>query len=117
MDGGVDCVNRGVDSVNRGGVGDQGGVVGGGGVGGLGMGLALVPHVGDESVLVVSVVRDDLDAAVGELNSVLSLDHAILVLGLSLGEVSAVLVSASILVGEWLGGHLLWVVGGGGRMK
>ena len=40
----------------------------------------------------------------------LTLDHAILVLGLSLGEVSAVLVSASILVGEWLGGHLLWVV-------
>ena len=44
----------------------------------------------------------------------LTLDHAILVLGLSLGKVSAVLVSASILVGEWLGGHLLWVVGGRG---
>ena len=72
MDGGVDSVNRGVDSVNRGVVGHQGGVVGGGGVGGLGVGLALVPHVGDESVLVVSVVRHDLDAAVGELNSVLS---------------------------------------------
>ena len=70
--GSVDSMDGGVDSVNRGVVGHQGGVVGGGGVDGLRVGLALVPHVGDESVLVVSVVRHNLDAAVGELNSVLS---------------------------------------------
>ena len=37
-----------------------------------------------------------------------------LVLGLGLGEVSPVLVSAAVLVGEGLGRDLLLVVGGGG---
>ena len=44
----------------------------------------------------------------------ITLDNSILVLGFSLGKVSAVLISASILVCEWLGGHLLLVVGGRG---
>ena len=51
----------------------------------------------------------------------ITLDNSILVLSFSLGKVSAVLISASVLVCEWLGGHLLLVVGsrgvigGGGR--
>ena len=44
----------------------------------------------------------------------LTFDDSVLVLGLGLGEVSAVLVSAAVLVGEGLGRDLLLVVGGGG---
>ena len=44
---------------------------GGGGVHLL-VGHALVLHVGDEAVLVVGVVGDDLHAAVGQLNAVLA---------------------------------------------
>ena len=50
--------------------------------------LALVPHVGNEAVLVVGVVGDDLDTTVRKLHSVLALDNAVLILSLSLGEVS-----------------------------
>ena len=71
-------------------------------VGRLGVGLALIPHVSDEAVVVVGVVGDDLDTAVGELHPVLSLDHSVLVLGLGLGEVSSVRISSSVLVCEWL---------------
>merc|ERR1719356_2018159 len=82
-----------VDSVvsHRCGV-DERGVVRdrGGFVGRLRVGLALIPHVSDEAVVVVGVVGDDLDTAVGELHPVLSLDHSVLVLGLGLGEVSSV---------------------------
>merc|ERR1719471_1472971 len=42
-------------------------------VGRLGVGLALIPHVSDEAVVVIGVVGDDLDTAVGELHPVLSL--------------------------------------------
>ena len=51
----------------------------------------------------------------------ITLDNSILVLSFSLGKVSAVLISTSVLVCEWLRGHLLLVVrsrgviGGGGR--
>merc|ERR1719471_481583 len=74
----------------------------GGFVGRLRVGLALIPHVSDEAVVVVGVVGDDLDTAVGELHPVLSLDHSVLVLGLGLGEVSSVRISSSVLVSEWL---------------
>ena len=71
-------------------------------VGRLGVGLALIPHVSDEAVVVIGVVGDDLDTAVGELHPVLSLDHSVLILGLGLGEVSSVRISSSVLVSEWL---------------
>ena len=74
----------------------------GGLVGRLRVGLALIPHVSDEAVVVVGVIGDDLDTAVGELYPVLSLDHSVLVLGLGLGEVSSVRISSSVLVCEWL---------------
>ena len=44
----------------------------------------------------------------------LTFDDSVLVLGLGFGEVSPVLVSAAVLVGEGLGRDLLLVVGGGG---
>merc|ERR1712127_615273 len=77
----------------------------------VGLGLTLVLHVSNESVLVISVVGDDLDPAVGKLSPILSLYDSVLVLGLGLGEVAAVLVSAAVLVREGLRGLLLLVVG------
>merc|ERR550525_525010 len=73
--------------------------------------LALIPHVGDEAVLVVGVVRDDLDTTVRKLHSVLALDHSVLILSLSLGEVSSILVSTSVFVGKWLWWQFFLVVG------
>ena len=74
--GGVNSVGqRGVMGDNRGvvsGVGNNRGVVGGGGVGGLRVGLSLVSHISDKSVLVICVVRHNLDTAVRELHSVFS---------------------------------------------
>ena len=49
------------------------GVVGCGGVVVNGVGLALVLDVGDEAVLVIGVISDDLGASVGQLHTVLSL--------------------------------------------
>merc|ERR550532_3749312 len=75
--------------------------------------LALIPHVGDEAVLVVGVVRDDLDTIVRKLHSVLALDDSVLILSLSLGEVSSILVSTSVFVGKWLWWQFFLVVGSG----
>merc|ERR1711936_735151 len=52
----------------------------------------------------VSVVGDNLDTTVRKLNSVLSLDNSMFILSLSLGKVSSILISSTILVGKWLGG-------------
>merc|ERR550532_2579540 len=58
------------------GVGNNRGVVGRGGVGGLGVGLSLVSHISDKSILVICVVRHNLDTAVRELHSVFSFDNS-----------------------------------------
>ena len=50
----------------------------------------------------VSVVGDNLGAAVREFHPVFTLDSSILVLGLSFGEVVAVVVDTSVLVGKGL---------------
>merc|ERR1719373_539588 len=99
--------NRGsVDSVGEwGSVGNNRGMVGR-----LGMRLSFISHISNESILMVSVVGHNLNSAIGQLNSVFSLDNAELILSLSLGKVSSVLISSSVLVGEWLGWHLLRVV-------
>ena len=73
----------------------------------LRVGLALVPHVGDEAALVVRSVGHYLDAAVRESHAVLSSHHAVLVLDFLLGEVSpGVGVLHSVLVSEGSGGDL-----------
>ena len=94
-----------------------GGLVGGGGVavstGGLrgGDGGALVGDVGDESVDVVSGVLGGLDPAVGQGDHIAAGNNAVSVLSLCLLEVGlAVVVVDSILVGERLGGELLFLV-------
>merc|ERR1719210_2839671 len=73
-------------------------------------GLTLVPHISNEAIVMVSVVGDNLDTTVRKLNSVFSLDNSMFILSLSLGKVSAVLISSSILVGKWLWGNLLLMV-------
>merc|ERR1712117_541895 len=78
--------------------------------------LSLVPDVSNESILVVSMVGDNLHTAIGKLYSVFSLDNSMFILSLSLGKVSAVLISSSVLVGKWLGRDLLLVVGCWGGM-
>ncbi len=95
------------------GLGGVSSLVGGGGV----RGVALVLHVGDEAVVVVGVIGDDLGAAVGEGDAVLAVDDAVLVLGLLLVEVGAgVVVVDAVLVGEGARGDLVGVVAVGGRV-
>ena len=75
-------------------------------------GLTLVLDIGDESVLVIGGVGDDLGAAVGEGDTVGSLEVAVGVLLLSLVEAGAgVVIGDSVLVGEGLGRELLLLVG------
>merc|ERR1719443_2208306 len=69
--------------------------------------LTLISHISNESIFMVGMVGDNLDTTVRKLNSVLSLDNSIFILSLSLGKVSAILISSSILVGKWLWGNLL----------
>merc|ERR1719499_2734368 len=78
--------------------------------------LSLIPDVSNESILVVSMVGDNLHTAIGKLYSVFSLDNSMFILSLSLGKVSAVLISSSVLVGKWLRRDLLLVVRCWGRM-
>merc|ERR1719391_290915 len=59
----------------------------------------------------VSRVSDNLGAAIGKLNSVLSLDYTVFVLGLSLGKVSAVIISPAVLVSKRFRRLLLFVIG------
>ena len=91
-------------------VGGSGVAVSTGGLRGVDRG-ALVGDVGDESVLVVGGVGGGLDPAVGESDHEASGDNTSGVLGLGLLEVGlAVVISDSVLVGEWLRGELLLLV-------
>merc|ERR550519_1090826 len=84
-----------------------GATTGGRGGVGLGNGHALVLHVSDEPVLVVSVIGHDLHPTVRKLNTVLALDNTMIILGLGLGEVATIGVGTSVLICEGLGGDLL----------
>merc|ERR1719225_1008656 len=76
--------------------------------------LSLVSDISNKPILMVSVVGNNLHSAVRKLHSVLSLDNAVLILSFSLGKVSSILISASILVSEWFRRHFFLVIGGGG---
>ena len=95
------------------GLGGGGGLVGA--VAALGGGRvnrrALILDVGDVAVDVVGAVGHDLDAAVGEVDAVLALQVAVLVLLLGLVEAgTGVLVLHAVLVGVGLGMLLvLWL--------
>merc|ERR1711953_1170630 len=79
-------------------------------VGRFRVGLSLVSDISNEAILMVSVVGHNLYTAVRKLHSVLSLDNSVLILCLSLGEVSAVLISTAVLVSERFRGHLLLMI-------
>merc|ERR1719281_694269 len=72
--------------------------------------LTLISHISNESIFMISMVGDNLDTTVRKLNSVLSLDNSIFILSLSLGKVSSILISSTILIGKWLGRNLLLMV-------
>merc|ERR1719234_2565761 len=76
----------------------------------------LVLHVSDEPVLVICVIGHDLHSTVRKLNAVFSLDNTMIVLGLSLGKVATIGISATVLVCKRLGRDLLvdYMVDGGG---
>ena len=75
---------------------------------------SLVGDISDESVDVVSGVGGGLDSAVGKSDHERSGDDTVSVLGLGLLEVGfAVVISNSVLVGEWLRGEFLLLVWGG----
>merc|ERR1719281_548451 len=74
--------------------------------------LTLVPDISNEAIVMVSVVGDNLDTTIRKFNSVLSLDNSMFILSLSLGKVSSILISSTILVGKWLGRNLLLMVWG-----
>merc|ERR1719245_1469013 len=74
--------------------------------------LSLVSDISNKPILMVSVVGNNLHSAVRKLNSVLSLDNAVLILSFSLGKVSSILISAPILVSEWFRRHFFLVIGG-----
>merc|ERR1712226_657804 len=68
---------------------------------------SLVPHVGNESALMVSPVGDNLYAAIRERHPVLSGHNSVLVLDFFLGKVGPrVRVLNSVLVCERSGGNL-----------
>jgi len=67
----------------------------------------LVLHVSDEPVLVVRVIGHNLHPTVRKLNAVFSLDNTMIVLGLGLGKVATIGISATVLVCEGLGRDLL----------
>merc|ERR1719328_323815 len=69
--------------------------------------LTLISHISNESIFMVGMVGDNLNTTVGKLNSVLSLDNSIFILSLSLGKVSSILISTTILIGEWFWRSLL----------
>ena len=113
-DGSMDSVgdNGGVDSVshNRGGVvSGGGGVVSRGGMGDNGgssvVGLSLVGHISNIAIIVVGVVLDVLDPAVGKVDRVLAINNTGTIVVLSLVEGSSrVVISNGVGVG--VGGDL-----------
>merc|ERR1719468_1033503 len=103
---------RGITIARSGGrlVGSRGSLVG---LLDVGLGLTLVFHIGNVSIFVVSVVGNNLNSAVGKLNTVFTRDGAVFILSLSLGKMSAVFVSTSIFISKGLGGLFLLMVGCG----
>ena len=77
-------------------------------------GSSLVGDISNETVDMVSGVGGGLDSAVGKSDHERSGDNTVSVLGLGLLEVGlAVVISNSVLVGEWLRGEFLLLVWGG----
>ena len=107
--GSVDGVgNHGGGVVSRG-----GGVVSGGGVGNNGgssvVGLSLVGHISNIAIIVVGVVLDVLDPAVGKVDRVLAINNTGTIIVLSLVEGSSGVVIGNS-VGVGVGGNLSEVI-------
>jgi len=74
------------------------------------LGHSFIFHISDEPVLVVSMVGHNLHTTIGQLYTVLAFDNSCSILGLSLGEMSSIGISTSILISKWLGWQLFLMV-------
>merc|ERR1719297_731280 len=108
-DGGVDSVsdNGGVDSVSHGGVVSRGGMGNNGGSSVVR--LSLVGHISNKTIIVVGVVLDVLDPAVGKVDRVLAINNTGTIVVLSLVEGSSGVVIGNS-VGVGVGGDLRQVI-------
>merc|ERR1711962_1557323 len=108
--------NRGVDSMGNRSVDGVGNNRGMDSMSNRVAGSSLIGDLSNESKVAVSMVGGGLDSAIRESNGVGSSNVSIVILGFSLYEVgSTVVISYSILVGEWLRGFIIGLrsVGGG----
>lgn len=74
------------------------------------LGHSFIFHIGNKPVLMVSMVGNDLHTTIGQLYTVLAFDNSCGILGLSLGEMSSIGISTSILISKRLGWQLFLVV-------
>lgn len=78
---------------------------------GIVVSLTFVSDVSNVTIFMVSVISDDLSAAVGKSNAVFTSNNTILILGFLLVEVSTgVFVLDSVFIGEWARGDFVRVV-------
>lgn len=75
---------------------------------------SFVFDISDEAIFVISLVGDNLDTAIGKVDTVRTLEVAVVVLSFGLFEVGTrVVIGNTVLVGEGLRGQLFFFVGGG----
>jgi len=107
--GGMDGVshNGGVDSMSHGGVVSRGGMGNNGGSSVVG--LSLVGHISNKAIIVVGMVLDVLDPAVGKVDRVLAINNTGTIVVLSLVEGSSGVVIGNG-IGVGVGGDLRQVI-------
>merc|ERR1711997_774964 len=88
------------------------------------MGLTLVFHISNISMLMISCMGDNLGSAIGKGNTIFSSDYTIIILSFLFGEISTgVFIFDTIFISEWPGGQFVlrsmvnrfWVIGSGSR--
>merc|ERR1711944_132073 len=66
------------------------------------MSYSFVLNIGDESIFMISSIRNNLGTPVRQFNTVLTMNYSIFILSFSLSGVSSIVIYCSILVGERL---------------
>merc|ERR1711982_180981 len=74
------------------------------------MSLSLISDISNESIVMVSMVRNNLHTTIRKLNTVFTFHNSMLILALCLGKVSAISISTTILICKRLRGELLLMV-------
>merc|ERR1711997_1000701 len=72
------------------------------------MGLTLVFHISNISMLMISGIGDNLGSAIGKGNTIFSSDYTIIILSFLFGEISTgVFIFDTIFISEWPGGQFV----------